>query len=580
MTPILILWIAVLSLLPLTSPAHAKTAGREREYSQSDPALQHSIQSSLGRLARMNAGPDRASITLHMQRFYAALGYRTAWTNRAAVSRLIEVIEDSANDGLLPSDYHLAEIRKFNENPPESPERRARADILMTDAVFTLLSHMRSGKVYPQSAEPSWNLSTPLPPSDYDRLLMSAVMGSRFPEIIQSLRPPSSEYSQLRKALARYRKIAADGGWKSVPTGPRIERVGAVDSRMPAFRRRLVISGDLGPEYASVDEGPLANVSDSTLAADSLHASAADRKLVYSQELFTAVEAFQKRHGITADGIIGNETIAAMNVPVADRIDQIRVNLERYRWYLSNRGSTYIAVNIPSFTIDVVFNKVHRWSSRVIVGKPDLQTPIFRAEMQYLILNPHWVIPPGILVKEAIPGIAKDLSYLSKRKLAVMNDKGEIINPSSINWSKYISGGFPYRLVQASGDEGSLGTIKFMMPNRFTVYLHDTPSKELFERTRRAFSHGCVRVDQPLDLAELVMKDHAKWSASKIQDAIDTGKTRTVMLPEKIPVFFLYMTAFADGDQVEFRNDLYDKDEVLLRALDGPASSRHVADVL
>jgi murein L,D-transpeptidase YcbB/YkuD len=587
MTPILLLWIAVLSFLTPTSPVYAKTAGKTREYSQADPAVKQSIQSSLGRLQRMNAGPDRASITAHMQRFYAALGYRTAWTNRDAVSRLIEVIEDSAKDGLLPSDYHLTEIRKFHENPPESPALRARADILMTDAVFTLLSHMRSGKVYPQSAEPSWNLSTPMPSRDYDRTLMTAVMGSRFPEIIQSLRPSAPEYVRLRKALARYRKISADGGWQSVPTGPMIDRVGAVDPRIPAIRKRLIISGDLGsgaadPEIASPEKDADTAATDSTLAADSLRVPAqpSDRRQVYNQELFAAVEAFQKRHGLSPDGIIGNETIAAMNVPVAERIDQIRINLERYRWFLNNRGSTYIAVNIPSFTIDVVFNNVHRWSSRVIVGKPDLQTPVFRAEMQYLILNPHWVIPPGILVKEAIPAISKDISYLSRKKLVVVDDKGNVINPSSINWSKYIKGGFPYRLVQASGDEGSLGRIKFMMPNRFMVYLHDTPAKELFEKSRRAYSHGCVRVDQPLDLAELVMKDPGRWSTSKFQEVIDTDKTRTVNLPGKIPVFFLYGTAFVDGDQVEFRTDLYNKDAVLLKVLDGPASSRYVEAAL
>jgi murein L,D-transpeptidase YcbB/YkuD len=584
MTPILLLWFAALPIMNPDSSAPSVAVGRSQQSISPDPAARKYLQSYLGRLGRLSvsAGPDRASITAAMQRFYRVLGYRSAWTNRQAVARLIAVIEDSAGDGLMPSDYHIDEIRKFYENPPESPALKARADLLMTDAVFTLFSHMRSGKIYPQSIEPDWNIPVSRPGADYDRIMISAIMGSRFSELVNGLRPSSPEYMKLRKGLARYRKIAAEGGWSSVPAGPMIFRIGAVDSRIPAIRERLVASGDLPADAPVATAADLPKPPADSTTADSASAKkvipdpTSDPSRVYTAMLFDAVKTFQKRHGLSPDGIIGNETINAMNVPVRERIDQIRLNLERYRWFLNTRGPNYVMVNIPSFTVDFVQNNVNRWHSRVIVGKPDTQTPVFRADIQYLILNPHWVIPPGILAKEAIPGIAKDVSYLKKRQLAVVDNDGKEVDPHTINWSHYLNGGFPYRIVQDSGDEGSLGRIKFMMPNRFMVYMHDTPSKELFDKSRRTFSHGCVRVDRPLELAELLLKDPVKWGIPKIEAAIDTDKTRTVNLPVRVPVYFLYQTAFVDDDQVQFRVDIYDRDARLLKVLNSRPSSWYV----
>jgi murein L,D-transpeptidase YcbB/YkuD len=557
--------------------------GRAVEHVQSGTSVNGYLRQYLGRLEKLNiteTGPDRASIIRHLRRFYESMGYRQAWTNKQAIARLIEVIDDSANDGLLPSDYHIDEIRSFYANPSDSPALRARADLLMTDAVFTLMSHMRSGKVYARSIEPDWNIEPKVPGAGYDRTLMSAVMGSRFPELIRSLRPESKEYSLLRKGLIRMKEIAASGGWRSVPAGRVIDKVGVVDPRIPAIRARLVVSGDFVTPASAPSVDPARDASapkDSSAAADSLSAAPSDSDQVYGQDLFDAVMAFQKRHGLDTDGVIGNETVKAMNVPVSQRIDQIRINLERYRWFMNSRGSNYVMVNIPSFTVDLVQNNTPKWHSRVIVGKPDTQTPVFRAEMQYIILNPCWVIPSGILVKDKIiTSIMKDQSYLSKKNLAIVDNAGHVLSPFSVDWGRYVNGGFPYRLVQASGDEGSLGRIKFMMPNRFTVYMHDTPSKELFEKSRRAFSHGCVRVDKPLDLAEIVLQDRVKWNRNRIQEAIDTDRTRTVNLPKNIPVYILYHTSFADGEQVEFRTDVYERDARLLKVLQSPASSRLV----
>lgn len=602
MTPLALLWFAALPVMQPSSPAMADGAASAVVYAQNPNAANISIRQYLDRLGRLSVskvGPDRVSIIRHLRTFYAALGYRPAWTNRLAVARLIEVIEDSSNDGLLTTDYHLDEIRSYYANPEVTPAQRARADLLMTDAVFTLMSHMRSGKVYARSIESDWNIEPPVPGPDYDRTLMSAVMGSKFPELVQALRPALPEYVQLRNGLVRLKAIEAAGGWESVPvTGKSIDKVGAADPRVPAIRRRLAVTGEYaGPMTYQLPVEPASELKESgnpgkkpgkdaavdsvagaepSATVDSLVAEPVNLDEVYNRELFDAVVSFQKRHGLAPDGVIGNETVRAMNVPVSQRIDQIRLNLERYRWYLNRRGASYLMVNIPGYTVELVQNGVRRWNSRVIVGKPETKTPVFRAEMQYLILNPQWVIPPGILAKEAVPAIIRDRSYLQKKKLSIVDENGERISASSIDWSQYAGGGFPYRLVQASGDEGSLGRIKFMLPNRFMVYLHDTPTKELFDTSRRAYSHGCVRVENPVGLAEVVLQDTVRWNRKKIQAAIDTRKTRTVDLPRNFPVYIMYQTAFADGDKVQFRQDVYDRDARLLKVLNSPASSRFV----
>lgn len=599
MSAFALLWFAMLPVAQPSSSTAASGGDQVSEYAQYDSSIDVYLKQYLDRLDRLSlktVGPDRASIILHLRRFYAALGYRPAWTNRQSVARLIEVIEDSANDGLVTSDYHLDEIRAYYNNPQVSPALRARADILMTDAVFTLMSHMRSGKVYARALDSDWNIEPPQPGADYDRTLMTAVMGSRFPELIQALRPSSSEYRTLRQGLIRLRAIATAGGWESVPTGQRIEKVGDLDPRIPAIRRRLAVTGEYvetpevrdagsspadepdrgGKEKSKKKQGKDADP-DSGSAADTIADAQANADERYTQELFDAVMKFQKRHGLELDGVIGNETIKTMNVTVEERIDQVRLNLERYRWFLNTRGSNYVMVNIPGYSIDLVLNGMHRWNSRVVVGKPDTKTPVFRAEMQYIILNPRWVIPGGIMVKDRIIStIMRDPSYLDRKNLSVVDNSGRVVSPYAVDWGRYVNGGFPYRLVQASGDEGALGRIKFMIPNRFTVYLHDTPSKSLFNKTRRAFSHGCVRVDNPLDLAEFVLNDPVKWSRSKIQDAIDTDKTRTVNLPKRIPVYIMYQTAFGGSDEVQFRPDVYERDARLLRVLDSPATSRYV----
>jgi murein L,D-transpeptidase YcbB/YkuD len=414
----------------------------------------------------------------------------------------------------------------------------------MTDAFLTLACHLRFGKVDPERIDPDWNLDGSTRRTALEYRLQRSITSGRIKDVLDELRPRHPEYAQLKKGLARYRAIAKAGNWQRIPDGVTI-RAGIRDSRIPLLRKRLRESGDLS-------------------------AAVVDTSNVYSAVMVEAIKRFQKRNGLEVDGIAGTVTVQQLNISASERVDQIRLNLERYRWFISDVSPTYVLVNIPEFSLQYIENGNIRWSTRVIVGKPYRKTPVFKADMQYIVFNPQWVIPPTILAKDALPAIRKNRSYLDRKRLQVIDSKGRVVNPESINWSQYTGSNFPYRLQQSAGDHGALGRIKFMMPNKHIIYLHDTPTKDLFEKSSRTLSSGCIRVENPLNLAELVLQDSVKWSRSAIESAIATGKTRTVYLPRRIPVFLLYLTAVAGGDSVLFRQDIYQRDSRLLKALDTP----------
>ncbi len=480
----------------------------------------------------------------NLARFYSTRSFYPVWTKPLLVSELISAVEGALDDGLDPADYHMSQIREFQSNPPVTPEMQARYDLLLTDAFFTLAHHLRYGKVNPRSLDPDWNLTATVSRSALEYKLQNAIATERIALVLKELRPQYSKYNQLRSALAKFRAIAREGGWPTFSPGPSLKE-GVRDERVILLRKRLEASGDIAVLKP-------------------------DTSKVFSRELADAVKHFQKRNGTEPDGVVGPATVKSMNIPVERRIDRIRINLERNRWFLSDVEPTYIMVNIPDFTLHYVENGRNRWQTRVIVGQPTRKTPVFKAQMQYIVLNPQWVIPPNILEKDALPGIRKNLSYLSHKNLNVLDRNGTLVDPASVNWTQYTSTNLPYRLQQSSGDQGSLGRIKFLLPNKHIVYLHDTPQKELFKKSSRSFSSGCIRVENPLELAELVLQDSVKWSMERIRLAVDAKKTRTVSLPKQIPVFILYLTAVAEGDDILFLDDLYGRDSDVLTALNKP----------
>jgi murein L,D-transpeptidase YcbB/YkuD len=320
------------------------------------------------------------------------------------------------------------------------------------------------------------------------------------------------------------------------------------DERVPTISTRLAITDDL----------------------DGAAMSAGD---VYSDDLARGIRSFQARHGLETDGVIGPSTLEALNVPVETRIDQLRINLERARWVSGGIGKDFIIVNIAGFRAYLVDDGLVVWDTRVQVGTPFHQTPVFRDEMAYVVMNPTWTVPYSIATKEMLPRIQRDPDYFKTRTFDVRNRAGENIDPETIDWSQYSRRNFPYTFVQRPGPANALGRIKFIFPNKYSVYLHDTPSKSLFGRSERAFSHGCIRTQNPFDLAELLLGS-AGWDRERIDAQIESAETRTVHLAEPLPVLMLYWTAdIGPNGEHFFYKDVYERDQRVLDALDAPFES-------
>jgi murein L,D-transpeptidase YcbB/YkuD len=370
--------------------------------------------------------------------------------------------------------------------------------------------------------------------------------------MIEPLRPRQREYKEMVEALKEYREIQAKGGWPTVPSNRTLAR-GSEGAAVHALRKRLDATGDLGR---------------------------AGRKSMYDDDVAAAVARFQERHGIPVDSAAGPSTLEALNVPVEARIRQIELNLERYRWLPSDFGKRYILVNIPDYRLYAYDGGKEALTMRVIVGDEyGNATPVFADSMTYLVFRPLWDMPRRILVDEVIPKVRDDIYYLAKHGYEVVDTaRNEVIaDPSAIDWSELDTTEMHFRVRQKAGIGNALGNVKFMFPNQFSIYLHDTPADHLFDRSRRTLSHGCVRVEDPVKLAGYVLDHQGDWSEQKIQEAIappkagETVTPITVDLKQPVPVYLVYLTAFVRDGILHFRDDPYGKDSRVVRPMGKPA---------
>jgi murein L,D-transpeptidase YcbB/YkuD len=389
--------------------------------------------------------------------------------------------------------------------------------------------------------DPNWNLTRALVSEDPARTIQGAIDAPSMREFARDVIPRNEFYLNLKSALAEYRVLAAAGGWPSVPAGPTLAP-GMSDARVPALRARLDVTRDL----------------------DAVAIGAKDD--VYDDATVEGVRRFQARHGLEQDGTIGPATLAALNVSVEARIEQMRVNLERARWVLGDLGDDFLVVNIAGFRLYVVRNDEIVWTTRVQVGQPYRRTPVFVATLSYLVFNPTWTVPPTILRRDILPAVRNDVGYLASRNIDVIDDSGMVVDPTTIDWS---GSTFPYQFVQRPGPNNALGRVKFMFPNEHFVYLHDTPSRDLFDRESRAFSSGCIRVEDPLELARLLLR--RDWDQDRIDGILAAGRTQTVTLDDPITLLLLYWTAEVDAEQrVVFHADVYARDGNVGAALAAP----------
>jgi len=507
----------------------------------------------------INMGDERIYASRALPVFYERRAFHPAWINDQGpgdqITDLINAVGNADSEGLRSDDYHLEKIKGILKEIRErqrskqtfNPGHVTDLELLCTDSFLIYASHLLSGRVNPETIDSEWLANRR--ERDMAAVLEQALKRKRIRATLDSLLPRQAGYQRMRTALARFRTTARSGGWDKLPEGM-IWQEGDSGNHIIELRRRMNIF--LAPGLQIDSGNPL-----------------------YDASLAAAVRIFQSRSGLDVSGIVENTTLNELNISVEDRIGQIEVNMERWRWLPQDLGRHYILINIANFELDVIEDDNQVMTMKVVTGKPYRRTPVFSDRMTYLVFNPYWNVPPGIAANDILPAIQKNPSYLTERKIRVFKGWGADMvemDPSSIDWISLSPDYFPYRFRQDPGPQNALGRIKFMFPNKFSIYLHDTPSRDLFAKTERAFSSGCIRLENPVKLAEYVLNDNPKWNLQAITAALDSGEEHTVSLPEPVPVHILYWTAWAEEDgAIHFRKDIYDRDRPLLEALkEGP----------
>ncbi|MDX1559827.1 MAG: L,D-transpeptidase family protein [Marinobacter sp.] len=478
--------------------------------------------------------------------FYGARGYRRAWQSPDLRRELIEAVEQAGRDGLNPGDYHADILSELALRPMSdfSEDLRADLDLLFSDAFLMLSSHLLEGKVNPQTVHAEWTANRRQ--RQMESVLSEALERTDITGTLDSLRPANPAYGKLMEARSHLTRLLGQP-WLPIALRPTI-RPKDQDERLSEIRRRLS------------ELGELTNT-----------ATAANDPVQYDADLESAVMRFQVRHGLEPDGIIGPDTLTALNLMPVERLRQIDATLERWRWLPESLGETYVLVNIAGFELTMVENGEEVLRKRVIVGQPYRQTPVFSDRIRYLVFNPTWTVPRTVMIQDQLPQIIRDPEYLSRLKISVYRGWGadrQKVDPLDVDWSSLNRNNFPYQFVQEPGPQNALGQVKFMFPNQYAVYLHDTPGQGLFARTERSFSSGCIRVEQPIDLAERLLASAADWSREQINGVVSGAETQTVLLPDPIPVHIQYWTSWVDNEgRLQFRNDIYNRDARLIDQL-------------
>ena len=417
----------------------------------------------------------------------------------------------------------LAELLKVKR---PTAELLGSVDVVLTATYVTLGQDLLTGQVDPSRVSQDWHIEPT--PAQVDSALARFLRDTRFDVSITQMRPEYAEYKDLQKQLTRYRQIIAKGGWDSVPDGKAVKPGDSAPAeRLTSLRDRLRVEGyDVGAPGDSAKRD----------------------KAVYDRALAAAVAQFQREHGLGADSTLGKETVKSLNVPATFRLGQIAANMERYRWMPRSLGKKYVFVNVPSFRLDAYEDDKPVMTMKVIVGAEydDKNTPVFSDSMQYVVFRPYWNATDSIAAKELWPKAEADPTFLDRNNYEVVTEDGK------------------ERIRQKPGDKNALGLVKFMFPNSFSIYMHDTPEGQLFQKDVRAFSHGCIRLEKPAEMAQWVLG----WTPEQVRDAMENGRDdRHVNLKEKVPVYIVYFTTFTRDGRLYFGNDLYGRDGPLVAAV-------------
>ena len=469
------------------------------------------------------------------------------WINSNVLGKngyvLLDYISQLGRHGLHPNDYHLSLLEKYIDKTElfmaMNTEDMMKLDVLLTDAFLFLGLQLYYGRVNSEKEGGNWKIQRKEPELQLNLKLEEALAAGDIANGLNMLAPRYRSYWMMKEDLAFFLSLQ-DEPWTVIMCDTTIN-IGQSNQLLPKIRERLVKL-----RYKLID-----NISGN-----------------YDKDLEKQIRMFQKDWGLNADGVIGKGTLLALNTSPRTLINRLKVNMERFRWLPLYEPGKYLMVNIANFNLVLIEGVDTLISMRAIVGKDYRETPVFDALMTYIVFGPSWTVPPTILRNDVIPELLKGPEYLKKKNMKLLRSNGSEIAYSEIDWSKISRNDFPYMVRQNPGSENSLGKVKFMFPNSYNVYIHDTPVRGNFARDDRAMSSGCIRIEKPFELAELLLADSPDWPPAKIYAAMQQNREQTASLITPVDVLLLYLTAWTEGNgRVQFRKDIYKRDELVLNAL-------------
>ena len=495
--------------------------------------------------------PEDENVNFYQQlnEFYDQRHHRSIWFEEGQFKRnpkpLIREIKNSYAEGLNPKDYHLnfieESIQDENLFSDQSFDKRALLDILLTNSYLNLASDYLNGKIDAEIIINDYNYQADN--LEAQKLLEKLLEKKGIAQILQEQLPKTDNYQKLKQKLADYRNSEKIKDWPQIDSGELLAEE-SEGQRVAQLITNLSAHNYLNPDQIR------------------------DNKY-FDQRVKRAVVRFQLDYGLKVDGVVGAKTLRALNISLDHRIKQLIINMERWRWLPENLGSRYIYVNIADYNLKLYENNQIIMEMKTIVGQEQRSTPVFSDTIKYLVINPYWYVPKSIAVKDKLPLIKKDYSYLEENNYSLFqytgNNKLEEIVPAEIDWSKINKDNFNYLLRQNPGDENALGRVKFIFPNRFSVYLHDTPGQYLFSETERSFSSGCIRIERPIDLAEYLLSDQEAWNRENIKIEMTKDEEKIIYLKNPIKIYLQYNTAWVDSlGNLNFREDIYSRDQKII----------------
>jgi len=573
----LLLIISLLSTIAFATPS-------EENNSSKIITFEEETKTSLKNIFLKKNAKDIKNIShkKFLKKFYKTNNYQSLWLNKDGLNKekYKQLMSHIENDLTLDTQGRIAQHSQQLQQELESnltKEKLYKIEISLSSLYYDFLEHTLYGGI-------EWkNFSRKLRSLKKSRIdaswlkqkapynISTLLTQPNINQTMEEIKPKRFGYKALNESLKKLYKMKVDGGWKKLGYFKRLE-LGSTGDMVVQLRERLDYSGD----YKECNNTSIKAVDKKTTKSNDTNQSQEpkiDKKAIFAECLDIAVKKFQKRHGLVADGIVGSGTRKVLNITVDEKIRTVLLNIDRIKWLPRAENERYLIVNIPEFMLYYLEDEKVKQSLRVIVGDKRHPTPIFNEKISFVVLNPYWKVPEGIVRKEIVPAMVKNPNYLRRQGLEVRRtwfERSAKIDVSGLYWEDYLTGGmkFPYRIMQPPGPRNALGKIKFKFPNRFSVYLHDTPTRHLFKRTVRAFSHGCVRLSNPVELLDTIATFNEDINLTKAAKVLKGKRKVQLNIENKLPIYLVYLTAGVNSDnELEFRNDIYRYDKFMKRTV-------------